>query len=81
MREARPMSEHEYHTQAQKAFDQVFRSSDPFDQPFNSSIERRAILYPLTYELDPIELQAVAAAARAFGDTALYLSFAERPAE
>ncbi len=81
MRRTRPLSEHEYREEAHRAFSAVFRSDDPFDEPFTPSIRHRAILYPVTYELEPSELQAIATAARTVGDDAFYFSVLERPAE
>ncbi len=51
--------------EAQRAFHRIFRSADPFDEPFMEGITDRAIFYPTGYGLDANRLAAVATAARA----------------
>jgi hypothetical protein len=80
MRKIKPLSEQEFRKEAQKAFHSVFKSDDPYDEPFIPSVSRRAILYPIGYLLEPIEMEAVVKAARAVGDNAFYFSvFVKNP--
>jgi len=60
-----------------KGFRTLFRSADPFNQPVRNEVEARALLYPVSYLLDEQEFGAVAAAARAEGDTTLVVSITE----
>ena len=59
------------------AFHTVFRSSDPFDEPFQSTVEKRAILYPVEYHLSPAQYASLAAAAGAVGESHAFLSAIE----
>lgn len=75
----RKLSEEQYIQEAANIFNQIFRSSDPFDEPFKNIFEKRSLIYPVFYELDKVQLQALVKAAQAVGDTGMYVSFTERP--
>lgn len=81
MPEIKPLTERDFQERVLQVFNSVFISNDPFDKPIAPSIPNRAILYPIAYELETIELQAVALAAQAVGDNGFYLSVIERPSE
>lgn len=64
--------------EVKKAFDAVFRSADPFNQPFNETVSHRVILFPTApYQLDEDMYEAVASAAEAVGDTTALLTLTE----
>jgi hypothetical protein len=75
----RALTEAEYEAEARPAFDRVFRSADPFDEPVGTSTELAAVLYPVEYELDARQLAALVVSAKAAGDEGFYLSALERP--
>jgi len=79
MPKIRPLSEYEYRQEVSHVFNSIFQSDDPFDEPMRPTIHPRAILYPVAYELEPVKLQAVVAAAQVVGDIGFYLSVTERP--
>jgi hypothetical protein len=57
------------------AFETIFRSRDPFGEPFRPMRDsRRAILFPIDIEMDGGELAAAFATARAAGDQGFYVS-------
>lgn len=75
----RVLTELEYQIEAHHAFRSVFRSADPFDEPIAPSVSHRAILYPVSYDLEPHEFGAIALAAQTVGDNSFYFSVTERP--
>jgi hypothetical protein len=81
MAKIKPLTEKDFHEYIYKVFTSVFTSNDPFNKPIASSLYCRAILYPIAYKLETIELQAVALAAQAVGDNGFYLTVTERPNE
>lgn len=81
MRRMRPLSEKQYRIEAEPTFRKVFARDYPFDAPIASHVHRRSLLHPVTYELDYIQLHAVASAAQVVGDDAFYFSVLERPSE
>jgi len=62
---------------AQTAFHRVFRSSDPFNEPFQPVVENRLILYPVEYQLDRNHFVALELAANVTGESEAYLSLIE----
>jgi len=80
----RALTEAEYLTIASVAFSKIFRSEDPFDEPFQDEIEERELLWPVYYDLtdgDPGDklLTAIIDAARTIGDSEVFFSVLERP--
>ena len=63
--------------EAKNAFGRVFRSADPFDQPFVSEVRRKRILFPVPYELDQRRLSAILTAAKGLGEEKAYVSLIE----
>lgn len=64
--------------QARRAAKTVFRSFDPFDEPFQASIEGRLILYPAVgYELPDAWLLALVRATRAIQEDRAYYGVVE----
>lgn len=62
---------------ARAAFHAVFRSADAFDEPFQPTTEKRAILYPVAYHLDQAEYASLAAASSAVGESEAFFSAIE----
>lgn len=79
--DVRGLSEADFRTEAEPALRLVFHADDPFDEPFAREVERRMILFPVYYELEPPLLDALATAALQQGDSEFFLSVLERPAE
>jgi hypothetical protein len=76
------LSEAEFEIKAAPALRKVFVHEDPYDRPFASSVEARALLYPVSLTLGSTEvplLEAIVLAATKLGDLGFYLSIIERP--
>jgi len=81
MSQMKQLTERYFQEKLSKVFARVFESNDPFNNPFNPGIHHRAILYPVAYQLEMTELQAIAIAAQAVGDDGFYFSVMERSDE
>lgn len=68
------LKHHKQLTDAQEAFHNVFHSPDPFDEPFQSKIEKRLILYPFQYVPNNKQYIAIEAAAESIGEKNAYIS-------
>jgi hypothetical protein len=79
--QVRILSEREYEADAQEAFAAVFRTDDPFDEPFQPWVRRRGLLYPIEMMLEKDQLHAVAKAVEPVGEAGFFLSVTERPTE
>lgn len=55
----------------------VFRSADPFDEPFQDDIAQRLIFYPTWYELEDADYAALAESAASLGETSAFISLIE----
>jgi hypothetical protein len=66
---------------AERAFAAVFRSADPFHEPFSADVEARAILFPIETELEAGQFKAVADAARRLDETDMFFRWQEASAE
>jgi hypothetical protein len=64
----RELSPAERATRAEPAFGAVFASKDPFGTPFQPSIAQRALLYPVSCELEEGQFAALASAAAVVGE-------------
>ena len=67
----------EYQSRVRPAFDAVFASDDPFGTPFRDEVRYRLILFPIGYELHPVEARAFAEAARSIGDDGFFCFMTE----
>jgi hypothetical protein len=59
------------------ARDRVFAEVDPFGAPFTDGIVARALLFPISYELEHGQIAALADAAQALGDETIFLEVVE----
>lgn len=73
-----PLTEDESLLRTKNAFCQVFKTTNPFDEPFVESVSQRSLLYPISFQLQQRELASIAAAIHAIGETDFYLSALER---
>ena len=62
---------------ANMAFSAVFQSYDPFDEPFRPCINKRLVLYPISYQLDELQYAALGGAARELGESAAFITETE----
>lgn len=62
---------------AKEAFTTLFKSPDPFDEPFQPNTSIRKILYPTEYELSEEQYAAIASAAIALGESTAFISETE----
>jgi hypothetical protein len=76
------LSEEEFQKEAAPVLRKIFACEDPYNQPFASNVEARAILYPVSLTLDYTDtplLEAIISTATKAGDSGFYLSIVERP--
>ena len=71
------MRQDEWETLAMPACDRVFRDLDAFREPFRPEVARRALLFPMRYELEPAQLDSLRQAAGAVGERTAYLELVE----
>lgn len=81
MSQPQSFTEQEFHRFLQPKLNKVFQALDPFGTPFQDSVESRAILYPIGYQLTAFELNALMVACQAVGDTVINVTITERPKE
>lgn len=62
---------------AKTAFNRVFKSTDPFDEPFQRDITERLIVYPTDYELEESLYSAVGATAKILKESTAFISLIE----
>lgn len=67
----------EWSLEMEPAFRRVFAATDPFGQPFETAVQSRALVYPVSYLLDATEFEALIDAARFVGDDMLGVSITE----
>lgn len=75
--EARGPLEADERRVARAAASAIFVTTDPFKPLFRPALSARAILYPMSYELEVDELAALGAAAAEEGDERFYLMLRE----
>src|SRR5438270_1766897 len=75
----RAFSEIEFQHEAKLAYEQVFNTTDPFEEPFAARVESRAILFPIHYSMEKPLRRAITHAAKQLGESSFYLSVLERP--
>lgn len=63
--------------EARTAFETVFQTADPFDQPFQAMIKARDLMYPVGFCLDTSEIRVIASAAAQIGEREAYISITE----
>ena len=63
--------------QAQTAFDAVFKSSDPFGEPFQDAIRSRILIYEASRPLDRWHFDNIAYAADVAGNTSAFIAVTE----
>lgn len=73
----RALSNSEWLQSRREAFRGVFATTDAFGKPLQKSMRARALLYPVTYLLDPEQGAAVVGAAREVGDDTFCVSITE----
>jgi len=73
MRRARPLSAEEWERRARPVRDELFVSLDAFEEPFATTVSQRALLFPISRELEKCQFAALQRAARAVGDDTLFL--------
>ena len=71
--ETRPLTPEEWERRAVPARERVFAELDPFGARFTDDVRERALLFPVSYELEPGQMDAVRDAARAVGDETIFL--------
>lgn len=71
------LEQHEWESRFRGAFASVFRSTDAFDTPLASTLEAKALIYPVHYLLEREQFDAFVEAARSAGDDAICLSVTE----
>ena len=67
----------EWNARFHPSFNTVFRNTDAFDAPLSSSLEVKALIYPVSYLLDRKQFSGLVEAARSAGDDAICLSVTE----
>jgi hypothetical protein len=73
VRRTRPLSTREWDSRAAGAARRIFASLDPFGQPFTPAAAERALLFPISYELEPGQLAALGRAAGSVGEETFFL--------
>jgi hypothetical protein len=76
----RALLEAEFRSEAKRAFESVFSSSNPFEAPFAAPVESRALLFPMHYTMEKPLARAIRKAAMQLNEGSFYLSVLERPA-
>lgn len=69
----RALSELEWERRAVPGRDQVFAELDAFGAPFADAVAERALLFPVPIELEPGQIAALRAAARALGEETIFM--------
>jgi hypothetical protein len=69
----RELPQEEWDRRAVPARDRVFAELDPFGAPFTEDVSERALLFPISYELEPGQIAVLRDAARTLGDETIFL--------
>lgn len=69
----RELSEQEWKRRAVPPRDRIFAELDAFGSPFADGVVERALLFPVPIELEPGQIAALRAAARAVGDETIFM--------
>jgi hypothetical protein len=75
----RALSELEFERDAKPLFDQVFHTTNPFEEPFTSDVAARAILFPVHYIMEKPLARAIIKAAERLREHSFYVTVLERP--
>jgi hypothetical protein len=73
----RELSEQEWARRAVPPRDRVFDELDAFGCPFTDAVAERALLVPVPIQLEPGQIAALRAAARALGDETIFMEDVE----
>lgn len=67
------ISRSEWERRAAPARDRIFASLDPYGEPFTAAAKERAVLFPISYELEAHQLAVLRRAARSVGDETFFV--------
>lgn len=76
--QTRRVTQAEWDRRAGPARDSIFAELDPFGLPFADTVVARALLFPISRELEPGQIAALRETARALGDETIFLEVYER---
>src|SRR4051794_36466408 len=75
----RALTENDFERDAKGAYDSVFNSSSPFEEPFAEAITARAFLFPVHYVMERALGRGLMTAAKHIRESSFFLSVLERP--
>jgi hypothetical protein len=74
---ARQVPADEWNERAVPARERVFHRLDAYDEPFTDSAPVRALLFPISYQLEPPQMSVLKDAAKSVGDASIFLESLE----